>query len=427
MGVEVESDDVRAVDLDAAIVAAHRESWGRLVGWLVRRSGDLQASEDAVATAFERAATAWRSGLPASPEAWLRVVARRSLIDDARRQQRLEPTDDEEWERLAAEGVVPGADDALEEHGDDGDLDERVGLLLVCAHPALDARMHAPLMMQVVLGLDAARISSAFLTSPSTMGQRLSRAKAAIRDAGASFRRPPAGERPERLAAVLAAVYAAYTVADPLHERDDERDARVRGEAIRLAIELAAAFPDEGEAHGLAALLLHTEARRPARFDGAGFVPLRFQDADRVDPELRERGDAALRRAAALLRAGGSTGRYQLEAAISSAHSAGAAERTSGRAAIRDLYSLLITTARSVGAVVGAAGAALMDDDLDAARALLDELDGAVVTEYGPYWVARAELEHRSGRDWRGAAERAVGLTASPALRRHLLERFGAA
>lgn len=408
-----------------ALERAHRRSWGRLVGGLFRRFGDLHAAEDAVAAAFESAARAWTSGVPDEPEAWLRVAARNALISGRRRTARESSTDDVDTLDRQAN---PQPDRAAREADD---LDPRVGLLLVCAHPAIDPRLHSPLMMQLVLGIETARIAPMFLTSPVALGQRLTRGKAKIRDAGIRFAHPPADQRSARVGAALAAIYAAYGVGDGTDGDAEDRADDLRAEAIRLAQEVAASFPGLAEAHGLLALLCHSESRRAGR-DARRFVPLEQHDPARWNPEWRRRGDEALNRASALVAAGADRpGRYQLEAAISAVHSARAVTGATDWGAIRALYGMLLSIAPTAGAVVAAAGAALHDGDLASSRDLLDALPAEAVRDYQPYWVCRAALlrAERISAGGTAASEqesearaRAVGLTTDPAVRAFLLQ-----
>lgn len=396
---------------DAALDEAHRAFFGRLVGWVFRMTGDLQLAEDAVAAAFLAAVSAWRDrGVPSSPEAWLRVAARNNARTALTRATRTIVVDPEEFTDLEAAEATP-----------EPQVDDRLALLLVCAHPAIDARLHAPLMLQAVLGLDAARIASVYLVPPSTMGQRLSRAKAKIRDAGIRYHHPDPEDLPRRLNAVLQAVYAAYGAGDAVWATGDERDDALRGEAIRLAEVLAEAIPGEPEVWGLLALLLHTESRRPARLVAGVFIPLEDQDTALWSTPLRRRADECLRRASAA----GRPGRFQLEAAISAIHSSRADEVPVDIDAILTLYRGLLHSAPSLGATIGAAGAMLRAGLVAEAGELLGGLPEVAVRQHQPYWVCRADLAIRRGDqdDRNRCLDMAIGLTADPAVRAHLVTR----
>ncbi|MFE1644170.1 RNA polymerase sigma factor [Microbacterium sp. P01] len=398
---------------DEALERAYRGSFGRLVGSLFRSNGDLQLSEDAVASAFTSAVSAWRAGgIPEAPEAWLRVVARNHALTALRKRSRTNTVAPEVMDGLPAEA----------ETDDGSDVDERLALLMVCAHPAIDPRMHAPLMLQAVLGVDAARIASVYLVPASTMGQRLSRSKAKIRDAGLRYRVPDREELPGRLQAVLQAVYGAYGLADPIADAEEDRDVALRAEAIRLVEVITDVLPDEPEPWGLLALLRHTESRRPGRFVDGEFVPLPAQDTRLWSPDLRVSADDALRRAAGL----GGVGRFQIEAAISAVHSARADRGTTDHGALVTLYRGLLRVAPSTGATIGAAAAFLAADDVDGAVRTLGSIPSDQVATHQPYWVCRAQIDRRRGDDGaaREAAERAIGLTADSAVRRYLIAEW---
>ncbi|MFE7846665.1 RNA polymerase sigma factor [Microbacterium sp. NPDC057407] len=395
---------------DEALAAAHAAYFGRLVGWLFRACGDLQLAEDAVAGAFVAAVPAWRFGsVPDVPEAWLRVAARNQLRTALGRRARAVLVDLDELAETEAEAPSASA------------VDDRLALLFVCAHPAIDPRMHAPLMLQTVLGVDAARIATIYLVPAATMGQRLSRAKAKIRDAGIRFRLPDDGELPARIGPIVQAVYGAYGLADPIGEIVAQRDVDLRHEAIRLAEVITEVLPDEPEGWGLLSLFLQTESRRAARVVDGMFVPLDRQDTALWSPALRQRADRCLRRALSL----GRPGRFQLEAAISAAHSARADGVGVDRQAVVTLYRGLLEVAPSVGASIGAAGALLHAGDVDGAAAMLDALPADAVGAHQPYWICRAEVAAARGDRLAATAalDVAIGLTADPALRRYLLER----
>src|ERR1700733_670976 len=236
-------------DIHRTIERVARESYGRLVAYLCAQTRDVGNAEDALSSALIAALETWpRDGVPQNPEAWLLTAARRSFIDLVRH-------------RRVAEASEPTLA-LLGEESNDMTLspefpDERLKLLFVCAHPAIDPAMHTPLMLQTVLGLGAARIAGAFLISPTTMGQRLVRAKTKIRDAGIRFEIPDERELPERLDAVLEAIYAAFGIGWDDIAGVDQRGRDLAEEAIWLARVLLQLMPGEAEVRGLLALMLH--------------------------------------------------------------------------------------------------------------------------------------------------------------------------
>ncbi len=400
---------------DAAEAAARR-SYGKLVAFLAARCGDVAAAEDALSEAFAAALADWpEHGTPANPEGWLLTTARRKLID-AHRRRRGEAGPD-------ALDTIADLDQTPEPH----ELpDRRLGLLFACAHPAIEAAIRAPLMLQAVLGLDAARIASAFLMSPAAMGQRLVRAKNKIRMAGIPFEVPERSEMAERIEAVLDAIYAAFAEGWLDASGTDAGRRDLAEEAIYLGGMVAELLPDEPEALGLVALMLHAEARRKARRSPAGeYVPLAEQDVSQWDATLIAQAETALRRAGTM----NCIGRYQLEAAIQSAH---VERRRSGCAnwpALVRLYDGLVAI---TGSPVAALNRALAIAEMDGAPAGLAALD-AVRTdprmlEYQPYWAARAELLTRTGAwsDARHAYEVALGLERDPSMRQYLDRRRSA-
>lgn len=396
----------------AAAETAARQSYGKLVAWLAARIRDVAGAEDALADAFAAALERWPvTGVPEKPEAWLIAVARRREVDAARRRLTGEAARDHL--RLIAE--------EMEARVTNDDLpDERLRLMFACAHPAIEAGVRAPLMLQTVLGFDAATIASAFLVSPATMGQRLVRAKARIREAGIPFRVPERAELGERLGAVLEAIYATFAEgwSDPAGTETRRRNLATEG--IWLGRLVASLMPEEPEALGLLALMLFAEARRAARRNAGGdFVPLAEQDIELWDDTLIDEAEALLGRAADK----GIIGRYQLEAAVQSAHTA---RRRSGHtdwAAIRQLYDALLVIAGSPVVAINRAVAVAEADGAAAGLEALDELGvDKRLAEYQPYWAARACLLARleKAAEAAEAYDQAIGLERDPAVRRFL-------
>lgn len=393
--------------MDPAELAA-RASYGRLLSILAVRTGDVAAAEDALGDAFLAALTQWPvDGVPRNPEAWLVTAARRRLIDAARRRR----TRDDKRGLLAASLEAPA--DA-EDFGD-----ERLRLLFVCAHPAIAAAARTPLMLQTVLGLDAARIASALRVAPKTMGQRLWRAKTKIRDARIPFDVAPQ-ELAERAFAVREAIYAAYGSGWDDLSAGASASRGLTEEAIWLARLLVRLLPDDPEARGLLALLLYAEARARARRDREGaYIPLSEQDTARWDAPRIAEAEALLGEAARM----GRIGPLQLEAAIQSAHIAIRRSGAHDPRAVALLYHALVQLAPTLGVRVAHAVALAHTDGPAAALARLEAIEGA--RDYQPYWSARAHLLALLGRqaDARAAYLRAAGLTEDDGVRRWLLRR----
>jgi RNA polymerase sigma-70 factor (ECF subfamily) len=399
----------------AVAEAVARRSYGKLVAFLAARTGDVAGAEDALSDAFAAALGDWpMRGVPANPEAWLTVVARRKTIDAARRRRHRDTAADPL--RLLAEELkaASGAADIP---------DDRLRLMFACAHPAIDAGVRAPLILQTVLGFDAATIASAFLVAPATMGQRLSRAKTKIRQAAIPFRLPDKDDLRERLDAVLSAIYAVFAEgwADPAGT--EARRGNLADEGIWLGRLVVSLLPDEPEALGLLALMLHAEARRAARRDAAGeYVPLAEQNTRAWNEALIDEAEALLSRASRA----GAIGRYQLEAAVQSAHVISRRTGRSDWAAIEQLYDALLVMTGSPVVAINRAVAIAETRGPEAGLAALDILGGdARLAEYQPYWAARAGLLARTG-DAAGAEaayQQAIGLEADPAVRRFLQRR----
>jgi RNA polymerase sigma-70 factor (ECF subfamily) len=395
--------------------AVARRSYGKLVALLASRTRDVAAAEDALSEAFASALADWPvKGCPANPEGWLLTVARRKGIDTARRKRSGE---------MAAKELQRAEEALRSKPGDEEIPDRRLALMFTCAHPAIDAAIRAPLILQVVVGIDAARIASAFLISPATMSQRLVRAKNKIKQAGIAFRIPEREELRGRLETVLDAIYAVFAEGWLDAAGTDAARRDLAEEAIflgRLVMEL---LPEEPEALGLLSLMLHAEARRRARRGAQGeFVPFTEQSLALWNWELIREAEDLLVRASAV----GTVGRYQLESALQSAH---VHRRRTGEANSKDVVRLYDALLALSGSPVVAINRALAIAELhhaDAGLAALREVEGeAQLMQYQPYWTARAELLARTGAydEARKAYEMAIGLERDPAVRRFLQNR----
>jgi predicted RNA polymerase sigma factor len=395
--------------------AVARRSYGKLIAFLAARTHDVAAAEDALSEAFAAALTDWPgNGCPTNPEAWLLTVARRKAIDTARSRRHEVISDQFE---VMAEAMDTDTNQIP---------DQRLALMFVCAHPAIDAAIRAPLILQVVLGLDAKAIASAFLTSPAAMSKRLVRAKDKIRHAGIPFRVPQREELSNRLDTVLDAIYAAYAEGwtDPGGMDLVRRD--LTEETMFLARLIADLLPQEPEALGLLALMLHAEARRPARRTPQGdYVPLAQQDTALWDMPMIFEAEALIRRAAEVR----SPGRYQLEAALQSAHVYRCRTGHTNWPEILQLYDALLTLS---GSPVVAINRALAIAEVHGPAAALESLTAIAadtrLAEYQPYWAARADLLAKAGAfdEARKAYKIAIGLAHDDSIRRFLLQRQSA-
>lgn len=391
----------------ADVVRVAREATGRLVATLARRSGDLALAEDALSEALIAALAAWpEAGVPDDPEAWLLTVARRKLVGAWRKADvhRRKADAIRDLQGLAAPPGGAGSPWP----------DDRLPLLFVCAHPAIDEGLRAPLMLQAVLGLTAEDIGPLLGVPAKTMGQRLWRAKRKIRDAGIPFAVPSGPELPARTGAVLDAVYGLYSAG---WARPSQAGwAEEAGWLTQVVVEL---FPDDPEALGLFALVRYVEARRCAGRTPAGaYVPLADQDPATWDRDRIAEADAALHRA----RLGRVLGPFQLEAALQSALIHGRRTGEVDQTAVLALYDGLVSLAPTLGIRVGRAAALAEAHGPNAGLAALDAIEGA--DAFQPWWAVRAELL-RQRRDPAAAVayDRAISLTEDPALREYLQTR----
>ena len=403
-------------DTQRTIERVARESYGRLVAYLSAHTHDLASAEDALSDALVSALTHWPlDGVPQNPEAWLMTAARHSLIDVIRHQRVVQ----------ASEPTLV----LLKERSTEAALstefpDERLKLLFVCAHPAIDPAMHTPLMMQTVLGLDAARIAQAFLIAPKTMGQRLFRAKIKIRSGGIPFEIPQERDLPERLHAVLEAIYAAFGIGWDDMAGADQRGRNLTQEATWLARVLLQLMPNQAEVQGLLALMLYCESRRMARRDAKGrYVPLSEQDPKQWSLPFIEEAERHL--AEAFQR--GRVGRFQLEAAIQSVHAERARTGRTEWLAVARFYEQLVRISPALGTRIGYAAAVAEANGPEAGLEHLDKIEAEAVSGYQPYWAVRAHLLQKLGKtaEASDAYDRAIGLAEDPAVKKFLLQRRG--
>ena len=407
---------INEADTHRTIERVARESYGRLVAYLSASTHDVAAAEDALSEALLKALTVWpRDGLPENPEAWLLTAARNSIIDLIRHQRVVsesEPT------------LLSLTKESTEMNFSGEFPDERLKLLFVCAHPAIDPAMHTPLMLQTVLGLDAARIAGAFLISPKTMGQRLVRAKIKIRHGGIRFEVPDKRELPTRLEAVLEAIYAAFGIGWDDMAGIDQRGRDLAEEAIWLARVLLQLIPDEPEVRGLLALMLYCESRRAARRGpDRDYIPLSEQDTKQWSKPLIAEAEQHL--AAAFQ--SGRPGPFQLEAAIQSVHAETSQTGRTDWTAIAAFYQQLVRISPTLGRLTGYAAALAEATGPQSGLTVLDGLESESVSSYQPYWAVRAHLLQRLGKTSEAldAYDRAIGLAEDPAVRRFLLRKRG--
>jgi RNA polymerase sigma-70 factor (ECF subfamily) len=394
-----------------------RESYGRLMALLVARTRDVASAEDLLAEAFAAALGQWPAqGVPANPDGWLITVAKRRHLDLLRRGQ-VQINGEPHLQMLMSE--IEDASSTSE------DLpDRRLALMFACAHPSIERGTRAPLILQTVLGIPAKAIASAFLVSPGSMSQRLVRTKAHIKECGVPFTVPDQNEMPDRLNAVLEALYAAYSTG---WDEDLEGTSELAPEAVWLSRLIATMLPDEPEAKALLAMMLYTEARRAARRDARGsYVPIDLQDVALWDKTQIYDAEKLLH----ACNRSGPTGRYQLEAAIQSAHIAQKLTGANCWPAIVSLYDHLVSMTDSPVAVLNRAAALAEVSGPDAALAELSTISqDKRIVGYQPYWATLGHLNLRAGNVQTGceALHVAIGLATSNAVRQHLRQRLDAA
>ena len=391
-----------------AITRIHRAEWARVVATLARRFGDLDVAEEMAAEAFAVAVERWPvEGVPPNPGAWLTTTANRRGIDRLRREARRDEWQREAW--MLYDDTPPEPVGAID--------DDRLRLIFTCCHPALAMEARIALTLRMVGGLTVPEIARAFLVQEAAMSRRITRAKGKIKAAGIPYRVPSAADLPARVSGVLAVLFLVfnegYLGSDPAKEavRHD-----LTREAIRLTRLVHALLPADGEVAGLLALMLLTEARRPARVSASGeLVMLGEQDRGAWDAALIAEGHALVRARIAAVAAGqGQPGRYQILAAVNAVHTCVRDARDTDWSQIVALYDQLLRVDPSPVVALNRAVALAELDGPEVALALVDRLD---LAGYHAFHATRADLLRRLGRsaDARAAYERAIALSGNTA------------
>jgi RNA polymerase sigma factor (sigma-70 family) len=388
------------VNQGPAIEDLLRELVPQVLGVVIRRFGDFDAAEDAVQEALLAAALHWpREGVPANPRGWLIQTAVRRMTDQLRSEQA----------RRRREGVAAMREPRA---ADVADRDDTLILLFMCCHPALTPASAIALTLRAVGGLTTAEIANAFLVPEATMAQRISRAKQRIKASGAPLRIPTSDERPQRLRSVLHVLYLVFNEGYTSSTGSDLHRAELSGEAIRLTRMVHRLLPDDGEVAGLLALMLLTDARRPARTDACGdLIPLAEQDRTLWDQGLIAEGIALISGAVAK----GAVGEYQLQAAIAAVHDDAARVEDTDWPQILSLYGLLERMTGNPMVALNRAIVAAMVHGPTAGLKLLEALDGALAGHYRLDAV-RAHLFEMAGDEqaalahYRAAANRTTSI-----------------
>ncbi|MGV9595371.1 RNA polymerase sigma factor [Streptosporangium sandarakinum] len=403
-------------DVEEAITRAHHGEWARVVAALTRRFGDLDIAEEAAAEAFATAVERWPAdGVPPNPGAWLTTTANRKAIDRIRRENK---RDDKHREAQMTYDDPPEPVGAIH--------DDRLRLIFTCCHPALAMEARVALTLRMVGGLTVPEIARAFLVQGATMERRITRAKAKIKAARIPYRMPSADDLPARVSGVLAVLFLVfnegYLASGP--DTDPVRH-DLTTEAIRLTRLIRALLPQDGEVAGLLALMLLTEARRPARVSAGGeLVPLAEQDRGAWDAELIAEGHRLMRERLAAAAAGVAPGRYQILAAINAVHTSARDIRDTDWSQVLALYDRLVRLDPSPIIALNRAIAVAELDGPQVALAIVDRLAEALAG-YHAYHATRADLLRRLGRSQRSRAayDRAIELAGNTGETAYLIRR----
>ncbi|PWW60414.1 RNA polymerase sigma factor [Actinokineospora spheciospongiae] len=404
-------------DVDEAVTRAHQEGWARVVAALTRRFGDLDIAEESAAEAFATAVERWRAdGVPPNPGAWLTTTANRKAIDRIRRENKRD--DKHEEARLVHDDDPPEPPGAID--------DDRLRLIFTCCHPALAPQTGVALTLRMVGGLTVPEIARAFLVAETAVGQRITRAKTKIKAARIPYRVPSAEDLPARVTGVLTVLFLVFnegylaTGPDTDPVRHD-----LTAEAIRLTRLIRALLPEDGEVAGLLALMLLTEARRPARVSADGeLVALHEQDRGAWDPALIAEGHRLVRERLAAAAAGVAPGRYQVLAAINAVHTSARDARDTDWSQVLALYDRLVRLDPSPIVALNRAIAVAELDGPEVALATVDRLEDDLA-RYHAYHATRADLLRRLGRSEqsRAAYDTAIELAGNTAETAYLTRR----
>jgi RNA polymerase sigma-70 factor (ECF subfamily) len=402
---------VSGIDVQEAITQAHHEEWARVVAALTRRFGDLDIAEEAAAEAWATAVALWPAdGVPPNPGAWLTTTATRKAIDRIRREAKRAGKQKEAHLLYDTDDDWPVALDTID--------DERLGLIFSCCHPALALDARVALTLRMVAGLTVAEIARAFLVQEATMGRRITRAKAKIKEARIPYGVPSGQDLPARISGVLAVLYLVFNEGylatgpgvDPV--RLD-----LTTEAIRLTRLLRALMPEDGEVAGLLALMLLIEARRTARLSAsAALVTLDEQDREAWDAAMITEGHRLVRERLAAAAAGEAPGRYQILAAINAVHTSARDVRETDWSQVVALYDQLVRLDPSPIILLNRAIATAELDGPEVALAIVDRLEEAL-SDYHAFHATRADLLRRLDRTQqsRAAYDNAIALAGNSA------------